>query len=76
MKRYIKSDISGKIADTDERCTMRANGYWVGRGGRKITSYSRTDKEVEYRDDGTSVVRQYSMDRHHRFWAETEDEAI
>ena len=74
MKLYIRSDIKGKIAETGESCVMRANGYWVGYGGKRRTSYTRTDKEVEYTDDGIPVIRQYSMDRNHRFWLETEDE--
>lgn len=83
MKRYIKfysenynpeiPIISGKIEDTDERCKMQANGYWVGAGGKHITSYQRIDKDVEYDNAGNPVFRQYSMDRHHRFWVETED---
>ena len=74
MKRYIRNDISGRIADTDERCVMRDNGFWVGDRGRRITSYERVDKDVEYNDKGVPVYRQYSMDRHRRFWVETEDE--
>lgn len=80
MKRYIRSDVSGRIvetsgriAETGEPCKMRANGFWVA-GGKKITSWVRTDKEIEYTDDGTPVRRQYTMDRQHRFWVETEDE--
>lgn len=72
MVRYIKADVSGKIADTGERCTMRATGYWTG-GGRRTTSYERTDVDVEYNDRGEPVFRQYSMDKHHRFYVETED---
>lgn len=52
---------------------MEPNGYWIGPNGRKITSYVRVDKDVEYNDAGEPVCRQYSMDRQHRFWAETED---
>lgn len=78
MKKYIRSErevgvVSGRIENTDERCVMRMNGYWTGEGGRHISSYERIDKEVEYADDGTPVFRQYSMDRHHRFWIESED---
>ncbi len=69
-----ESTITGKIASTDERCVMKPNGYWVGTGGRHITSYERVDKDVEYNDRGEPVNRQYSMDRQHRFWVETEDE--
>ena len=76
MKRYIRSNIDlsdiefprrilkGTIEDTGEPCQMEANGFWIGNGGRHITSYLRVDKEDN---------RQYSMDRHHRFWIETED---
>lgn len=76
MKRYIKSDITGWLADTGERCVMRPNGFWKGgpRGGGRITSYVRVDVDKEYADDGTLVHRQYSMDNHRRFWVETEDE--
>lgn len=78
MKKYIKSErevgvTSGRIAETGEPCKMRMNGYWVGAGGRHISSYERIDKEVEYDDEGRPVFRQYSMDRQHRFWLETED---
>ena len=72
MKLRIKESISGRIEDTNERCVMEPNGYWVN-NGRKITSYERVDKEVEYDRDGNPVKRQYSMDRQHRFWIETED---
>lgn len=73
MKRYIRSDISGRIAETGERCIMRANGYFTD-GGRKFTSYERVDKDIEYNKSGRPVRRQYTMDRQHRFWVETEDE--
>ncbi len=53
---------------------MRPIGYWVADKGRRVTSYERVDKDVEYTDDGTPVRRQYSMDRQHRFWVETEEE--
>lgn len=66
-------EISGTIAETGEPCKMRANGYWTGERGRHITSYERTDKQ-EYNKDGKPVYRQYSMDRHRRFYLETEDE--
>ena len=69
----VESVIRGKIADTDEPCTMEPNGYWVGANGRKITSYKRVDTDIEYNDEGNPVNRQYSMDRQHRFWVETED---
>lgn len=72
MKRYIRSDVKGKIAETGEPCVMRANGYWTG-GGRRTTSYVRVDKNIEYNEDGMPVIRQYTMDRNHRFWLETED---
>ena len=72
IKLHIKESISGRIEDTDERCIMEPNGYWVN-NGRKITSYIRIDKEIEYDRDGNPVRRQYSMDRQHRFWIETED---
>lgn len=54
---------------------MRANGYWVGARGKHITSYERVDKDTEYDDDGNPVFRQYSMDRHHNFYIESEDRA-
>ena len=78
MKRYIKADreigvVSGRIAETGEPCKMKMNGYWVGSRGRHISSYERVDKDVEYNEDGRAVYRQYSMDRQHRFWLETED---
>lgn len=73
MKRYIRSDIKGKLAETGEPCVMRANGYWTG-GGRRTTSYERIDVDVEYDDRGKPVYRQYSMDKHRRFYVETEDE--
>lgn len=74
MKIIIESNITGRIAETGERCVMEPNGYWVGPNGRKITSYVRVDKDIEYNDKGEPVYRQYSMDRQHRFWVETEDE--
>ena len=73
MKLRIKeSIISGKIEDTDERCKMEPNGFWTD-GGRRVTSYVRVDKDIEYDKNGNPVKRQYSMDRQHRFWIETED---
>ena len=77
MKKYIRfsrdiTDVSGTIADTGERCTMRATGS-VRSKGRTITLYTRTDKKIEYDDKGRPVRRQYSMDRRHRFYLETED---
>ena len=68
----IQESISGRIEDTNERCIMEPNGYWVN-NGRRITSYTRVDKDVEYDKNGNPVKRQYSMDRQHRFWVETED---
>ena len=74
MKLRIKeSTISGKIENTEERCKMEPTGYWIGANGRRITSYVRVDKEIEYDKNGNPVKRQYSMDRQHRFWIETED---
>ena len=78
MKKYISAKreigvVSGKIAETGEPCKMRMTGYWTGAQGKHISSYERIDKEVEYDDQGRAVYRQYSMDRHHRFWVETED---
>lgn len=78
MKRYIASKrepgiVSGRLASTGEPCVMRINGYWIGGNGQHITSYERVDKEVEYNEDGDPVFRQYSMDRHHRFFLESED---
>lgn len=69
-KLYIEGIpvISGTIEATGERCKMQSNGYWVGAGGRHITSYIRVDK-----DEPEGIERQYSMDRQHRFWIETED---
>lgn len=64
--------IYGRIENTDERCEMKATGYWVGEKGRHITSYDRVDK-IDTDKDGNPVHRQYSMDRQHRFWIETED---
>ena len=73
MKLHIKESISGRIEDTNERCVMEPTGYWIGANGRRITSYERVDKEIEYDKNGNPVNRQYSMDRQHRFWIETED---
>lgn len=72
IKLHIIESISGRIEDTNERCIMKPNGYWVN-NGRKVTSYIRVDKEIEYDKNGNPVKRQYSMDRQHRFWIETED---
>ena len=78
MKKYVKAarmlpNISyGRIAETGEKCVMQSNGYWEGPGGRRITSYWRVDKP-DLNEKGERVYRQYSMDRHHRFWLETED---
>ncbi len=73
MKLRIKeSIISGRIEDTDERCRMEPNGFWTA-NGRRVTSYVRVDKDIEYDKNGNPVKRQYSMDRQHRFWIETED---
>lgn len=57
-------ETKGRIEDTEEKCIMKSNGFWVGYKGTKITSYVRIDKPDNC---------QYSMDRHHRFWIETED---
>ena len=57
--------VKGTIEDTGEKCIMRPTGYWIGRRGRHITSYERADKDDPH--------HQFSMDRHHRFWIETED---
>lgn len=78
MKRYIRSSkripntVSGRIATTGEPCVMQVTGYWTGAGGRHITSYWRVDKP-DLDDNGERVYRQYSMDRHHLFYLETED---
>lgn len=64
----------GTIASTGERCEMRANGYWTS-NGKHITSYKRIDKPIEYNERGAPVIRQYSMDKNHKFYIETEDEA-
>ena len=72
IKLLIESTIRGRIEDTDEPCIMQATGYWTS-NGRRITSYERVDKEVEYDKNGDPVKRQYAMDRQHRFWIETED---
>lgn len=60
--------ISGKIEGTSERCKMQMNGFWIGAHGKHISSYVRVDK-----DEPEGIERQYSMDRHHNFWIETED---
>ena len=60
--------ISGKIEGTGERCKMQANGYWIGAKGRHITSYIRIDQ-----NEPEGIERQYSMDKHHTFYIETED---
>lgn len=79
MKIYIRSAkdgpyiVSGRIASTGEKCTMKATGFVKSRG-RIITMYSRVDKDVEYDEKGNPVHRQYSMDRQHRFYVETEDD--
>ena len=73
MKIVVESKVTGKIAETGERCVMEPTGYWVGANGRHITSYERVDKDIEYDKNGNPVKRQYSMDRQHRFWIETED---
>ncbi len=78
MKKYIVSSrepgtVSGTLYDTGEKCVMRMNGYWVGAGGRHISSYYRVDVEQEYDENGRPVFRQYSMDKHHKFYLESED---
>ena len=60
--------ISGTIETTGEKCKMQATGYWVAARGRHVTSYVRVDK-----NEPEGIERQYSMDKHHRFWIETED---
>ena len=60
--------IGGTIYETGERCKMQANGFWIGEHGRHITSYIRVDK-----NEPDGIERQYSMDRKHRFYIETED---
>ena len=60
--------ISGKIEGTEEKCKMQSNGFWIGANGKHITSYIRVDK-----NEPEGIERQYSMDRSHRFWIETED---
>ena len=56
--------IKGTLAETGEQVEMVNNGYWIGYKGRHISSYVRVDK---------LDTCQYSMDRHHRFYLETED---
>lgn len=73
LKLLIESTLRGRIEDTNEPCIMSATGYWTSFNGRKITSYERVDKDVEYDKNGNPVKRQYSMDRQHRSWIETED---
>ena len=63
--------ISGTIYETGEKCKMQSNGFWVGEHGRHITSYIRVDK-----DEPEGLERQYSMDRQHRFFIETEDKIL
>lgn len=66
--------ISGTIFETGEKCKMQINGYWIGGNGRHISSYERIDNlEPEHDKYGRTVYRQYSMDRHHKFYLETED---
>ena len=60
--------ISGTIHETGERCKMQMNGFWVGANGRHISSYIRVDQ-----NEPEGIERQYSMDRHHNFFIETED---
>ena len=79
MKRYIQSTdefyrpVSGTIYETGEKCKMQPNGYWVGSRGQHITSYERVDVDQEYDEKGRAVFRQYSMNRKHQFFIETED---
>ena len=61
--------ISGTIETTGEKCKMQINGFWIGAKGRHISSYVRIDKD----EQPEGIHRQYSMDKHHRFWIETED---
>lgn len=61
--------ISGTIENTGEKCKMQMNGFWIGARGRHISSYIRID--IDETIEG--VTRQYSMDKKHRFWIETED---
>ena len=78
MKRYVVAgrklpNLSyGRIGDTVEKCVMQSYGYWVGEGGRHVTSYIRVDKP-DLNEKGEKVFRQYEMDRHHRFWLASED---
>lgn len=53
----------GIISETGEHGLFQINGYWVMSGGRKMSSYIRVDKTEN---------RQYSRDRHNRFYIETE----
>lgn len=57
-------EYKGTIETTGEKCVMVQTGYWEGSKGRHITSYIRKDIPDN---------RQYSKDRHNRFWIETED---
>lgn len=57
----------GRLADTGERVEMQMTGYWVAGGGRHVSSYERVGGEPD------GKYRQYSMDRHHNFYVETED---
>lgn len=52
----------GTLAETGEKVIMTSTGYWIGEGGRHVTSYERVDKKEE--------GYQYSMDRKHRFYLE------
>ena len=53
----------GTIENTDEKCEMVCIGFWWW-NHRKVSTYIRKDKPDR---------RQYSKDRHNRFWIETED---
>lgn len=60
--------IYGTLSTTGEKCAMQANGFWYGERGRRITSYIRVDT-----CEPAGISRQYSMDRKHVFYIETED---
>ena len=54
LAKRLPNTSYGTIAETGEKCIMQSNGYWVGAGGVRITSYHRVDKP-DYNDKGEEM---------------------
>lgn len=73
MKKY-KGKVFSKDAKRynlpDEKLEFVAVGYWIGQGGRQITSYKLVNTQYE---EEIGLELQFSKDIHNIFHVETED---